>query len=42
MWELNITNTLRWRDLPKPNIAQVQGYGIMGGLYSHYIRGERC
>jgi enoyl-CoA hydratase len=24
--------TLRWRDLPKPTIAQVQGYCIMGGL----------
>ncbi|MBM3490188.1 MAG: enoyl-CoA hydratase [Alphaproteobacteria bacterium] len=23
---------LRWRDLPKPTIAQVQGYCIMGGL----------
>jgi enoyl-CoA hydratase len=25
-------NTMRWRDLPKPTIAQVQGYCIMGGL----------
>ncbi len=25
-------NTLRWRDLPKPTIAQVQGYCIMGGM----------
>ena len=23
---------MRWRDLPKPTIAQVQGYCIMGGL----------
>ena len=23
---------LRWRDVPKPTIAQVQGYCIMGGL----------
>ena len=25
-------NTMRWRDIPKPTIAQVQGYCIMGGL----------
>jgi enoyl-CoA hydratase len=25
-------NTLRWRDVPKPTIAQVQGYCIMGGM----------
>ena len=25
-------NTIRWRDLPKPTIAQVQGYCIMGGM----------
>jgi enoyl-CoA hydratase len=31
-WELNVENTLRWRDLPKPTIAQVQGYCIMGGF----------
>jgi len=29
---LYFENTLRWRDLPKPTIAQVQGYCIMGGL----------
>ena len=23
---------MRWRDLPKPTIAQVQGYCIMGGM----------
>ena len=23
---------LRWQDIPKPTIAQVQGYCIMGGL----------
>jgi len=31
-WQQNIANTLRWRDFPKPTIAQVQGYCIMGGL----------
>ena len=31
-WELYFENTLRWRDVPKPTIAQVQGYCIMGGL----------
>ena len=31
-WNQNIANTLRWRDFPKPTIAQVQGYCIMGGL----------
>ena len=31
-WDLNVANTLRWRDFPKPTIAQVQGYCIMGGL----------
>jgi enoyl-CoA hydratase len=30
--QLYFENTLRWRDLPKPTIAQVQGYCIMGGL----------
>jgi enoyl-CoA hydratase len=25
-------NTMRWRDLPKPTIAEVQGYCIMGGM----------
>lgn len=30
--ELYLDATLRWRDLPKPTIAQVQGYCIMGGL----------
>jgi enoyl-CoA hydratase/carnithine racemase len=30
-WELFLDNTLRWRDLPKPTIAQVQGYCIFGG-----------
>ncbi|MCH8892748.1 MAG: enoyl-CoA hydratase [Chloroflexi bacterium] len=28
----NLTNTLRWREFPKPTIAQVQGVCIMGGL----------
>ncbi|MDH3679248.1 MAG: enoyl-CoA hydratase-related protein [Acidimicrobiia bacterium] len=30
-WELNVANTLRWRDLPKPTIAAVQGLCIYGG-----------
>lgn len=30
-WELNVENSLRWRDLPKPTIAEVQGYCIFGG-----------
>ena len=31
-WDYNIPNTLRWRDIPKPTIAQVHGYCIMGGM----------
>ncbi|MGH7932479.1 MAG: enoyl-CoA hydratase-related protein [Candidatus Binataceae bacterium] len=30
-WDLFLDNTLRWRDLNKPTIAQVQGYCIFGG-----------
>jgi enoyl-CoA hydratase/carnithine racemase len=30
-WQLFLDNTLRWRDLAKPTIAQVQGYCIFGG-----------
>lgn len=30
--DLYLDNTLRWRDMPKPTLAQVQGYCIMGGL----------
>ena len=30
-WDIFVDNTLRWRDLPKPTIAQVQGYCIFGG-----------
>lgn len=30
-WEWNVENTLRWRDLPKPTIAAVQGLCIYGG-----------
>ncbi len=30
-WELNVANTLRWRDLPKPTIAAVHGLCIYGG-----------
>ena len=31
-WNLYIDTGFRWRDCPKPTIAQVQGYCIMGGL----------
>lgn len=30
--QLYLEPCLRWRDVPKPTIAQVQGYCIMGGL----------
>ncbi|MGB5756790.1 MAG: enoyl-CoA hydratase-related protein [Acidimicrobiales bacterium] len=30
-WELNVANTLRWRDLAKPTIAAVHGMCIYGG-----------
>ena len=30
--KLYLETCLRWRDVPKPTIAQVQGYCIMGGL----------
>jgi len=30
--ELYLETCLRWREVPKPTIAQVQGYCIMGGL----------
>jgi enoyl-CoA hydratase len=30
-WDLNVDNTLRWRNLPKPTIAAVHGYCIFGG-----------
>jgi enoyl-CoA hydratase len=30
-WEIFLDNTLRWRNLPKPTIAQVQGFCIFGG-----------
>jgi enoyl-CoA hydratase len=30
-WELNIDPTLRWRNVPKPTIAAVQGYCIFAG-----------
>lgn len=30
-WELNVANTLRWREVPKPTIAAVQGFCIYGG-----------
>ncbi|XOV89114.1 MAG: enoyl-CoA hydratase-related protein [Pseudomonadota bacterium] len=29
--EINLTNTLRWRNLRKPTIAMVEGYCIFGG-----------
>ncbi|MGH2604594.1 MAG: enoyl-CoA hydratase-related protein, partial [Dehalococcoidia bacterium] len=31
VWELYVDMGLRWRDLPKPTIAAVQGYCIFGG-----------
>ena len=31
-WHLYVENSLRWRDLKKPTIAQVQGYCIFGGF----------
>jgi enoyl-CoA hydratase len=30
-WDLNIDPTLRWRNIPKPTIAAVQGYCIFAG-----------
>ena len=30
-WDWNVANTLRWRDLPKPTLAAVQGMCIYGG-----------
>ena len=30
-WDLHVEKSLRWRDLPKPTIAAVQGYCIFGG-----------
>ncbi len=30
-WDLNIDKTLRWRNIPKPTIAAVQGYCIFAG-----------
>ena len=30
-WEIFLDNTMRWRNLPKPTIAQVQGFCIFGG-----------
>lgn len=30
-WDLNVDMGLRWRDIPKPTIAMVQGYCIYGG-----------
>src|ERR1700752_3563758 len=32
IFERFFENTMRWRDLPKPTIAQVQGYCIMCGM----------
>jgi enoyl-CoA hydratase len=31
-WHLYVENSLRWRDVRKPTIAQVQGYCIFGGF----------
>ena len=30
-WDLNVANSLRWREVPKPTIAAVQGWCIYGG-----------
>jgi len=30
-WDCNVENTMRWRDLPKPTLAAVQGLCIYGG-----------
>lgn len=30
-WDLDVENTFRWRNLPKPTIAAVQGYCIFSG-----------
>ncbi len=30
-WDWNVDNTMRWRDLPKPTLAAVQGMCIYGG-----------
>jgi enoyl-CoA hydratase len=30
-WDLNVQNTMRWRDLPKPTLAAVHGMCIYGG-----------
>jgi enoyl-CoA hydratase len=30
-WDWNVENTMRWRDLPKPTLAAVQGLCIWGG-----------
>jgi enoyl-CoA hydratase len=30
-WDWNVENTMRWRDLPKPTLAAVQGLCIYGG-----------
>lgn len=30
-WDWNVENTMRWRDLPKPTLAAVQGMCIYGG-----------
>lgn len=31
-WEINIDPNLRWRNLPKPTIAEVKGYTIFAGV----------
>ena len=30
-WDMNIDPTLRWRNVPKPTIAAIQGYCIFAG-----------
>ena len=37
-WTLYVENSLRWRELPKPTIASVQGYCIYGGFLIDRVR----
>ena len=40
-WTLYVENSLRWRELPKPSIASVQGYCIYGGFLIDRVRQSR-
>ena len=37
LWERFFENTMRWRDLPKPTIAMVQGACVAGGLMLAWV-----